>query len=49
MTKEELKKYKQQMPLAISKLPIEFVEDHIEDKYGVYETGVFQYKDKIFL
>lgn len=46
MTKEELKKYKQPMPLAISKLPIEFVEDHIEDKYGVYETGFFQYKGK---
>lgn len=46
MTKEELKKYKRPFPLDFNKIPIEFVEDHIEDKYGIYETGFFQYKGK---
>jgi len=46
MTNEELKKYKQPLPLSVTKLPIEFVEERIEDEYGVYETGFFRYKGK---
>lgn len=46
MTKEELKKFKKPLPLAIAKLPIKFVEEHIEDEYGVYETGFYTYKGK---
>lgn len=46
MTNEELKKYKKPLPLAITKLPIEFTEEHIEDEYGVYETGFYRYKGK---
>ena len=46
MTNEELKKYRQPLPLSVTKLPIEFVEERIEDEYGVYETGFFRYKGK---
>ena len=46
MTQEELKKFKKQMPLTSAKLPIKFVADHIEDEYGVYETGFFHFKGK---
>lgn len=44
MTEKELEKFKHPMPLAFKKLPITIVADHIEDEYGVYETGFFQYK-----
>ncbi len=47
MTHEELKKYKQPMPEVMSSVPIEFIDEHIEDKYGVYETGYYYYKDKV--
>lgn len=46
MTQEELKKYKKPLPLAMAKLPIKFVADRIEDKYGIYETGFYLYKGK---
>lgn len=46
MTQEELKKYKRVLPLTMSMLPIAFVDEHREDKYGVYETGCFEYKGK---
>lgn len=46
MTNEELKKYKRPLPLVFTKLPIELVNEHIEDKYGIYETGFFNYKGK---
>ena len=46
MTQEELKKFKKPMPLASAKLPIKFVAERIEDKYGVYETGFFHFKGK---
>lgn len=46
MTQEELRKFKKPLPSAISKLPIKYVADHIEDKYGVYETGFYLYKGK---
>lgn len=46
MTQEELKKYKRPLPLAMQRLPIELVNEHREDEYGVYETGLFEYKGK---
>lgn len=46
MTQEELRKFKRPLPAAISKLPIPFTADHIEDEYGVYETGFFIFKGK---
>lgn len=46
MTNEELKKYKQPLPLSFAKLPIVFVEEHKEDEFGVYETGFYRYKGK---
>lgn len=47
MTEEELRKYKRELPLCVSAvLPDGAVDDRREDKYGVYETGHFQYKGK---
>lgn len=45
MSHAEIKKYKKELPEFL--IPV-FVEDHIEDQYGVYETGAFRYKGKIF-
>ncbi len=47
MTEEELKQYRRPLPLIMSKLPVVFVEDRVEDGYGVYETGFFEYNGKI--
>lgn len=49
MTEEELKKYKRELPLSMTMLPIKFVDEHREDEYGVYETGIFEYKGKTIL
>lgn len=49
MTNEELKKYKRPLPMAFTMLPIDFIYEHIEDEYGVYETGMFTYKGKDIL
>ena len=46
MTHAEIKKYKKELPEFL--IPV-FVEDHIEDQYGVYETGAFRYKGKNIL
>lgn len=46
MTQEELVKFKKPMPPALAKLPVKFVAERIEDKYGVYETGFFHFKGK---
>jgi len=46
MTDKELKTYKKPLPLALKKLPIKFVAERIEDEYGIYETGFYQYKGK---
>ena len=46
MTQEELKKYKRTLPITMQMLPIDFVNEHREDEYGVYETGMFEYKGK---
>jgi len=47
MTNKELNAYKRPLPLAFAKLPIEFVEEHVEDEYGMYETGFYAYKGKV--
>lgn len=49
MTNEELKKYKRPLPRAFTMLPIDFIDEHIEDEHGVYETGMFSYKRKDIL
>lgn len=46
MTRTEIQKYKKELPEFL--IPV-FVEDHIEDQYGVYETGFFRYKGKNIL
>ena len=46
MTADELKKYKQPLPVTFSRIGIELVHEHIEDEYGVYETGFYKYKGK---
>lgn len=46
MTEEELRKYKRPLPPAFAKLPMAFTHERIEDQYGVYETGFYQYKGK---
>lgn len=46
MTQEELSKYKRKMPITFQKLPIKFVQEQKHDKYGIYETGFFNYKGK---
>ena len=35
--------------MAFTMLPIDFIYEHIEDEYGVYETGMFTYKGKDIL
>lgn len=42
MTKEELKKYKQPN-LDVITIPVEIVDEHLEDEYGIYETGIYLY------
>lgn len=47
MTKDELKKYKRELPLTVKAMfPNTDITDHREDEYGVYETGFFVYKKK---
>lgn len=47
MTKEELKKYRREVGFELlKKLPFEFVNDTKVDDYGVYCTGMFEYKGK---
>ena len=46
MTLEEISKYQRPMPLCFSLLPIEFVKEQKQDKYGIYKTGFFNYKGK---
>lgn len=47
MTADELKKYKQPLPVTFSQIGIELVHEHIEDEYGVYETGFTSIKARI--
>lgn len=43
MTSEELRKYRKELPVQF---PIQLKEDTRSDEYGVYSTGLFQYKGK---
>ena len=50
MTEQELKKYKKRWPQEVfSKLGLEFIDKQITDEYGVYSTGMFEYKGKEIL
>ena len=46
MTHEELKKYRRELPLGF---PLKIEPIVIEDEYGVYSTGMFEYKGKSIL
>lgn len=49
MTAKELRQYRRPAPLLFAKLGIKIDPAHVEDAYGVYETGVFEYKDKTII
>lgn len=46
MTENDLQKYKKNMP---KDFPFSIKEDIRKDKYGVYSTGIFDYKGKFIV
>lgn len=46
MTHEELRKYRRELPISF---PMKIEPVTIEDEYGVYATGLFEYKGKSIL